>query len=448
VAALKFASQTGKLVATDYDSLYGQWSVTGFTYWAISRAMWDPAHFDRNTALLHYSSAAFGSQAATAGADYFNFWETWTNATFTRSSTRDAQAAGPGRKGGLLSVTRLVYTNRTLAHGQKLLDRVGAMCGTYLGCEERVQFFGLGVRHAGLTADALLAVAAASATQCYTSPHSLTQCDVRTALPAAAKLLAFRRQIMITGAINVLDVAYTEIQYAGCDLAGQALAAEASLLKAADDAHGIQLAPIAILAASGWRFAIDPTDVGARDGWYLPFYENASVWSSDGQTGSPWNRTQSVLAWSRTHANKTYSGVGWYRCTASTSYARGRVVLVSANATGNVTAYADGAPLRRLLMMPGAVQQASSSFGFDLRPVAGKPAVQLAIRVDGDGAGGGGLTARIWVAAVSGEALKSDDDNGKADNQSLASRQRLSARQELPWLFDGVGDVWVLHAKS
>ena len=102
--AVTFASRRG-MVGADFDSLYGHWSTSGFTYWALARSLWQPTAFNRTVALGHWAEQAFGGQAgdpssaAAAAADYVNFWERWTTGTFTNATVRAMQNAGPGKLG-------------------------------------------------------------------------------------------------------------------------------------------------------------------------------------------------------------------------------------------------------------------------------------------------------------------------------------------------------------
>lgn len=70
----------------------GHWSTSGFSYWALARSLWQPEQFNRTVALKYWAEKAFGgvgqASAAAAGVDYINFWEAWTNRTFTNATVR------------------------------------------------------------------------------------------------------------------------------------------------------------------------------------------------------------------------------------------------------------------------------------------------------------------------------------------------------------------------
>lgn len=56
------------------------------------------------------------------------------------------------------------------------------------------------------------------------------------------------------------------------------------------------------LPRNGWRFRIDPDDVGRKDAWYMPEFDD-SAWRDDVPIESSWKE----------HMKEVYNGVGWYR---------------------------------------------------------------------------------------------------------------------------------------
>ena len=54
----------------------------------------------------------------------------------------------------------------------------------------------------------------------------------------------------------------------------------------------------------GWRFRIDPDDVGRDEGWYAPDWDD-SRWRDDVPIETSWKK----------HLSEVYNGVGWYRRT-------------------------------------------------------------------------------------------------------------------------------------
>jgi len=59
------------LVATDYDSVDGQWATTGPSWYLLAQAMWDGAAFDYERSMADYCVAAFGRPAAAEGCAYW-----------------------------------------------------------------------------------------------------------------------------------------------------------------------------------------------------------------------------------------------------------------------------------------------------------------------------------------------------------------------------------------
>lgn len=396
------------MVGADFDSLYGHWSTSGFTYWALARSLWQPTAFNRTTALVYWAEKAFGGQAgdptsaAAAGSDYINFWERWTARTFTNATVRAMQNAGPGKL-GRLTVTPAVYTQSVLHQGSALLRRVEQRCGSYRGCSARVEFIRSGLLHANLTAAAITAVARHTGFPWYASScfGGNRACLVDAVLPAASALLHLRRKIAPTGAINILDVASTEGPVPGHDITGQWLAHAADVLTTAS--AGLIVTPSVLLPTVSWTLVLDVDGVGLAQRWGS---WNASAVASRARSdasagaaaiGQPWNASKPALAWSAAHANRTYVGVAWYfvACAGWPWASEGRPprLLATAAVGGSASAWLGGAAL------PRAATGVGGATAFRLGGAAAcAEGGTLAVRCDGRGRGAAaGLSSPLWV---------------------------------------------------
>jgi hypothetical protein len=352
---VNWAAKRG-LVGADFDSLYGHWATSGFSYWALAMSLWQPESFDRTAALAHWAARAFGGNssvhgsAAAAGVAYINFWEEFTTRTFTNATVRAIQNEGP-KNLGRLKVTPMVYTEQVLRQGGALLQVVADRCGGYRGCAERVAFIGSGLQHANLTAAAITAVAEHTgspwySTSCFGGGRA---CALHGVLPAASALLALRRRIAPTGAINVLSVTASEGPVPGHDLAGQGLASAADLVAAAAGPGG-GLSLSVLLPTLGWTIVLDPGDVGLGQHWeQWPSALQNNTYAGPAAVGRPWNSSAAAVAWSTRHGNRTYAGVAWYFTAGCAGWPTTgkRNVLAMASAGGDTAAFLSGVALRR-----------------------------------------------------------------------------------------------------
>ena len=352
VADLQIFAEQG-LVATDFDSLDGQWATTGPSWYLLAEALWHGTEFDFDSAMDDYCVAAFGTAAARAGRKYWDFWESldtsWTSDQ-TRLRMRELSALPPylppkypvpteANKLGRVRVMPMIYTLEILERGGELLANVLTACESD-GCRRRVTFFGLGLKHAQLLREALLA-RRANTTAIWSCSDSAA-CDYAAILPAATALLRFRKQHAADNALAMYYMSREETAYA--DITGVSIAAEVARLPSSVGTARVRL-PIEV------SVAFDPLDHGLEQGWFDTTHRGGN-WSSAaaGPTeagGLGWNASAAGQEWFKAHG-QPYTGVGWYRFGFSlpVTAARENFSLASMGITGgSVRLWLNGKPL-------------------------------------------------------------------------------------------------------
>eukprot|EP01049_Picozoa_sp_SAG25_P001907 SAG25_NODE_92_length_16062_cov_54.931095_8_plen_985_part_00 len=326
-ANIQFMGARG-LAATDIDSMENHWAQSGFSYWALAKAQWHPAAFDRDKQLAAFCSTGFGPAATAIHAceSYINYWEEWTNRTFLSADVQALKGKGWPPHGSGSAVTKSVYTRVTLEAGAAILNQLTAAC-QHQGCEARAAFWRQGLTHANLTVAALAAVERYRQ-QPATSCDAQGTCDIggpHSFLASALDLLAFRRAIAIHSPVNVHKLSAAEIK--GDHVAGSSVlipdqtgiaAANELLTHPGFEVPEFTLPPL-------WKFAFDPADRGLKDSppWFSP-QKNTSSWSTadvraeNGKCGFPtgncgWAQTNASESWRKEHKGKYYDGVGWYQ---------------------------------------------------------------------------------------------------------------------------------------
>ncbi len=141
------AAQNG-MVATDFDSLTGQWSTQGPNLYVASRLQVHPeATAD---ALLAEYYSAFGAAAQQVKA-YFNYWETYTSThrEQTNKAMEDLQAS---RWRTWAKAAHLIFPASSFVPADALLDQATSAAKPDPETSARVEFLRKGLTHAKLCA--------------------------------------------------------------------------------------------------------------------------------------------------------------------------------------------------------------------------------------------------------------------------------------------------------
>lgn len=166
------------MVATDFDSLTGQWSTQGPSLYLLMRLHTRPeANVD---ALLAEYFGGFGAAAGLV-KQYFDYWENYTMSN-REQTNRAFETLEASRWRTWAKAAHAVYPATCFAAGEAMLRRAAAMVAGAPEASARVEFLRKGLEHAALAsrAAALLTVA---------DPNSTPERGQR----ALADLLRFRR---------------------------------------------------------------------------------------------------------------------------------------------------------------------------------------------------------------------------------------------------------------
>ncbi|MGD9495513.1 MAG: DUF4838 domain-containing protein [Armatimonadota bacterium] len=191
----KFEAAHG-MMATDFDSLNGQWSTQGTNLYALMRLHTRP-QMDIDDLLGEYYSG-FGPAADTVRA-YFDYWEDYVTALRALPEYADTNS--------LVNWTRYagaahrIFPEEVLTQGMAMLERAAAQVAGQEPFAARVQFLRTGLQHAMLSARVARLVAG-------DDPES----SPFTALRAMQELARYRREIEGSNIANLNFCAYIEMR--------------------------------------------------------------------------------------------------------------------------------------------------------------------------------------------------------------------------------------------
>ncbi len=235
---------TNGCIATDYDSLFNNWPVTGITDYILARAMAEPDQPFERWATEYYAS--FGAAADDARA-YFEYWrqEVW-DARLQPNIVRICNRGGVGDFArGLLWSLGDYYREEDFFKAGKLLERAASMPLRPSEARRLLQVQ-LATEHARLMFRAIVAEPQEKSTY-------------------GQELLAFRRQHKDELPLRWIGVFAREI--GDGDLTGLLIADEMKdYLK--------PWLPTELF----WKFQIDPQDVGLTDKWQESPWSTMAEW--------------------------------------------------------------------------------------------------------------------------------------------------------------------------
>ena len=412
------------LLATDFDSLMNHWGAVGPTYYSLARLHWDPTVNTKDIFDEYYNGFGGASQAMRA---YVKWLEQFTHDSFTSERVRFLQTTPQGS--GWFINSRLVYTTDVLAHASRLLHAAEAACKADSDCLQKVILYQYATNHSKLVVAAFNAIAAAG--DCYRPCLNCTAfgdpsvpclptagANVSTLariLSASRALTAYRVKIAHTGAVNVYWEEDRETvgssYFPGRDYNGAKVTADAARVPTPWKA-------VALLAATGWEFALDPLNHGVEERWFEPT-SSASDWNATASVMRGWEHEPAVVA--RHHV---YEGAAWYRTSfvGSSMIAHDDGGAITAQqlgvafsaANGSLLVWLNGAAASSIPGAPGAAML----WKFEASPQTGKNT--LVVRVDAKGHHGG-LCGRVFVAAEGATRLLTDDDTD-TDNNAAVTR--------------------------
>jgi hypothetical protein len=187
------AAQHG-MVATDFDSLTGEWATHGPTLYLAVRLHVRPEAKPDDLLAEYYSG--FGAAAPQVKA-YFDYWEDYTmqNRERLKSVAEETQTS---RWRAWAKMAHLIYPAACFAPAEKLLAQASAAVASDPEASARVEFLAQGLKHARLCAQVSAQLSLANTTAGVADQSSLKE------------LIAFRRATERAGLGNYNHLAWVE----------------------------------------------------------------------------------------------------------------------------------------------------------------------------------------------------------------------------------------------
>jgi hypothetical protein len=276
-----FAYKRG-MIATDFDSLTGQWATQGPNLYVLARMQ---IHGDWPVSrVLDEYYESFG-KAAPAIREYFAYWKNISDHV-TDDTLREVIQKDPG--GGswakFYRVAGVIFTPEVLNHGFEVLMKAKTLAEGDDPAMQRVGFLENGLRNAKLT----LQVQAAYANYKKTG-------QIQAYRSALDQLDTFRKSVETQWIANMGFLGWAE--------SGTWDRTLLKLLKAPGEPLN---AP--------WKFMWDPKNEGLRENWQNDKFD-ATAWYDIG-VDSAYGKQPIGRQWAKDHGSD-YLGVVWYRTTFS-----------------------------------------------------------------------------------------------------------------------------------
>ncbi len=185
---------THGMMATDFDSLNGQWATQGTNLYALMRLHTRP-QMDIDDLLGEYYSG-FGP-AADKVREYFDYWEAYVTALRAQPEYADTNSLVNWSR--YASAAHRLFPPETLERGMRILDEAAAQVAGQEPFAARVQFLRTGLEHARVCARVARLVAGDDP---EASPF--------TAVRALQELAQFRREIEDSNISNLNFCAFIE----------------------------------------------------------------------------------------------------------------------------------------------------------------------------------------------------------------------------------------------
>lgn len=383
----RFFAQHG-MIATDFDSLTGQFAAQGPNLYMLAR-LHDNPNLTVEAVLAEFYSG-FG-KAAGAVRDYFTHWENVCAAV--QEAPKDLD------KSHFYRAAAAIFTPETFAKARELMRRAQQAARGDELAERRVNFVELGLRHAELT------LATQRAHQRYVEVGDIA------GLHAAVKALdEFRRAAEpdLIGNYGFLDWAESRTW-------------NRRLLQA--QKLGGERLP------DPWKFAWDSTGKGEAKGWHADALD-PTAWPDIG-TDTPWEDQPVGKQWQQEHGTP-YPGSAWYRTAfqLKPDAAKPQVRLVFGAVDEACTVWVNG---QKVLTRSYPFQNNQDSwrepFEVDITGVARRDrSNSLAVRVE-NRAGAGGIWRPVWLVcgAPPAAAVQNAVPDGGFENGSGAWRRHVGA---------------------
>lgn len=359
---LRFAAKHG-MIATDFDSLTGQWAAQGPNLYVLVRLQVNP-ELTVNQVLDEYYTG-FGP-AAKAVKEYFSYWEKVSD-SITDESYNKAGKDTEGDWARFIRMAGVFFTPEVLSRGSMLLEKAAKAASGDPAAAQRVEFLSRGLEQVKLS----LAV------QTEFNKYKATA-NIQSYRKAINDLDSFRLENETWNIANMGFLSYFE-----------SMTWDRTLVKEMDS-PGEEI-------AGTWKFMWDPENVGLSKGWQADVFDT-SAWL-DIVVGTNWEAHDVGKSWQKEHGDH-YNGTAWYRKDFSVKpeQASKEIKLLFGAVDEACKVYLNGKELLdRPYPFEGNTNSWQEAFSVDIKPYirTDKPN-SLAVRVE-DSSGAGGIWRPVWI---------------------------------------------------
>ncbi|MGM0492647.1 MAG: DUF4838 domain-containing protein [Armatimonadota bacterium] len=349
------------MIATDFDSLTGQYATQGPNLYMLARLTARPDLTVDEVLGEFYS--AFGP-AEDAVRAYFAHWDSICDAVEERPEGmhwsyfyREADR---------------VFTPATFARGEDLLERAEEAAAGDETALARVQWLQKGLQNARLTLETQQAY------ERYRAQGAIGQYR-----EAITELDEFRASIEDEFVCNMAFLGWAEQRTWDRDLM-KLMAQPGKMLE------------------GPWKFAFDPEEVGEERRWFAQQFDD-SGWVRT-EVSAPWEELAVGKQWRAEHG-QDYDGLAWYRTEFAVPEDAGRVRLIFGAVDEACTVWVNGEKvLERPYPFEGDTESWKKAFEVDVSDLARQAGPNvLAVRVE-DNSGAGGIWRPVWLATSENEA--------------------------------------------
>lgn len=349
------------MIATDFDSLTGQYATQGPNLYMLARLTARPELTVEQ--VLNEFYAAFGP-ADDAVRAYFAHWGEVRDAVTERPEDTHWSYFYRGADA--------VFTEDAMARGEELLAAAEEAAAGDQPALSRVQWLDKGLRNARLTLQTQRTYEAYRQTGAITPYRE-----------AITRLDDYRASIEDEFVCNVGFLAWAEQRTWDRDL------------------MHLMAQPGEMLPGP-WRFAFDPEGVGEERGWFTEDLA-AGDWPETEVSG-PWEELPVGKQWREEHG-EDYNGLAWYRTEFTVREDAERVRLIFGAVDEACTVWVNGQKvLERPYPYQGDMDSWKKAFEVDVTDVMRMDGENLlAVRVE-DNMGVGGIWRPVWIATSEPDA--------------------------------------------
>ncbi len=382
------------MIATDFDSLTGQYATQGPNLYTLARLTARPELTAEQVLGEFYSAFGAAEEAVRA---YFAHWDSVCDAVDERPEEMHWSYFYRGADA--------IFTPQAMDRGEELLvtaEEAAAGAETALA---RVQWLQKGLRNARMTLETQRAYEAYRA-----------EGDISGYREAITELDDYRASIEDELVCNMAFLAWAETR-----------TWDRELLKLMSQPGDPLPGP--------WKFRFDPEGVGEERGWFAEDFD-AGDWQETEVSG-PWEELPVGEQWREEHGGD-FNGLAWYRTVFTVPEDADRVRLIFGAVDEACTVWLNGENvLERPYPYQGDRDSWQKAFEVDVSEVAriGGENV-LAVRVE-DNSGAGGIWRPVWLATSAAQAegganLIPDGSSEEGAGEGQGHRQRGEMSFEIP----------------